>query len=104
MLSLRVVLIVGLVLVVRGEREAGRSREEWTTVLDLSARQHAEKLRIYAADGPNVNGLSVILLQQDELRSSVPPRNHMPCQVSLQALLGRRRNRVALARSARQRL
>ena len=61
----------------RRERVAGAAGEEvpalglsTAIVVDQSDREHLGK---YAADAPDVNGLAVVLLEQDELRGSVPP-------------------------------
>ena len=42
-------------------------------------REHLEQ---DAASAPNVDGLVVLFLDQDDLRRSVPPRNHMRRQRS----------------------
>mmetsp|Transcript_50849 Transcript_50849/g.146748 ORF Transcript_50849/g.146748 Transcript_50849/m.146748 type:complete len:294 (+) Transcript_50849:168-1049(+) len=80
------VLVVRLVLVVGGQGEARRSWEERAAVLGLSAVEHAQQLSVDATHRPQVDRLGVILLQQDELRRAVPPRDHVARQEPLQAL------------------
>mmetsp|Transcript_116188 Transcript_116188/g.369735 ORF Transcript_116188/g.369735 Transcript_116188/m.369735 type:complete len:359 (-) Transcript_116188:538-1614(-) len=81
MLTARVEPVVGFVLTVRRQGEAGRSRKQWATVLEAGALEHAQELRVDAADGPDVDGGGVILLQQDQLGGAVPPGDHVSRQV-----------------------
>mmetsp|Transcript_111614 Transcript_111614/g.301122 ORF Transcript_111614/g.301122 Transcript_111614/m.301122 type:complete len:228 (+) Transcript_111614:49-732(+) len=63
MLTARVEPVVGFVLTVRRQGEAGRSRKQWATVLEAGALEHAQELRVDAADGPHVDGCGIALLQ-----------------------------------------
>mmetsp|Transcript_116189 Transcript_116189/g.369741 ORF Transcript_116189/g.369741 Transcript_116189/m.369741 type:complete len:228 (-) Transcript_116189:724-1407(-) len=58
-----VVLVVVPVLVVRGQWEARRAREEGAPVLHEGAIEHAQELRVDAADGPHVDGCGIAFLQ-----------------------------------------
>mmetsp|Transcript_102394 Transcript_102394/g.293778 ORF Transcript_102394/g.293778 Transcript_102394/m.293778 type:complete len:240 (-) Transcript_102394:749-1468(-) len=58
-----VVLVVVPVLVVRRQWEAERAREEGAPVLHEGAIEHAQELRVDAADGPHVDGCGIALLQ-----------------------------------------
>mmetsp|Transcript_13566 Transcript_13566/g.24412 ORF Transcript_13566/g.24412 Transcript_13566/m.24412 type:complete len:200 (-) Transcript_13566:493-1092(-) len=81
-----VIAVVCLVLVVRRQREAGGAREEGSPVLRLGAFQHAQQLGIDAAHRPNVDGLGVAFLKQDQLRRSVPAGHHVAGEEPLQLL------------------
>mmetsp|Transcript_65475 Transcript_65475/g.213131 ORF Transcript_65475/g.213131 Transcript_65475/m.213131 type:complete len:413 (+) Transcript_65475:62-1300(+) len=94
-LALRMELVVLAVLLVGRQREARVAGEERPPVFALRARQHAQQLRVDATHGPDIDGLGVVRLQQDELRSAVPPCDHMPRQMLLQPLrVGHVRNLI----------
>mmetsp|Transcript_28372 Transcript_28372/g.57364 ORF Transcript_28372/g.57364 Transcript_28372/m.57364 type:complete len:297 (-) Transcript_28372:267-1157(-) len=70
---------------VRREREAGGAREERAAVLQACALEHLQELAVDAAHGPNVDGVIVVVLQQDQLGRAVPPRHHVPRHGPLRA-------------------
>jgi len=62
------------------EREAAGALEERsseTEALNIGLL-HAHKLSEDAASGPNINLRTIVLLQKNEFRRSVPPSHHMP--------------------------
>mmetsp|Transcript_102389 Transcript_102389/g.293761 ORF Transcript_102389/g.293761 Transcript_102389/m.293761 type:complete len:256 (-) Transcript_102389:328-1095(-) len=73
--------LVRLVLAVWRKREAGGAREERAAVLEVRAVEHAQELGVDAANGPQIDGRGVILLQQDQLGGAVPPGDHVSRQV-----------------------
>lgn len=75
-------------MTVRTEGEAGLAGEEGLPV-EVSGRtllHHAEHLGEDAADGPHINSLSVVLLEEDELWCSVPASHNVAGQLTLHVL------------------
>ena len=70
------------------QREARLAREEGLSV-QVSSRtlfHHAEHFGEDAADGPHVDSLSVVLLEEDELWRAVPTSDHVASQLALHVL------------------
>lgn len=73
---------------VRAQRETRLTREKgpsvhisWSTLL-----HHAQQLAKNAADGPHIDRRTVVFLEQDQLRRSVPARYDMTRELSLHIL------------------
>ena len=73
---------------IRTQREAGPAWEERLTIQvgRCALLHHAEQLSKDAAYRPHVDGLTVVFLEKNELRSSVPARHDVTCELSLHIL------------------
>mmetsp|Transcript_10393 Transcript_10393/g.22783 ORF Transcript_10393/g.22783 Transcript_10393/m.22783 type:complete len:275 (-) Transcript_10393:577-1401(-) len=75
-------LIVTLVIPCRGKREARRSREKRPAIAGIGniALHHAQQLSKDASYPPDINLLIILLLQQNQLRRTVPARHDVLSQ------------------------
>ena len=75
-------------MTVRTEGEAGLAGEEGLPVEVSSSTllHHTKHLSEDATDGPHIDGLSVVLLEENELRCSVPARHDVTSQLTLHVL------------------
>lgn len=87
-LAVRVVFVLVVVVetLVRRKRETTVTREDRGPIEEGLAvlLDHTLQLCRDAPDGPDVDGPTVLLLQQNHFRSSVPPSHHVSSQLSLQ--------------------
>jgi len=62
------------------QRKARLPGEEWLAISGLLnvLFYHPEELSEDAADGPDIDGCAILLIEENNLRGAVPPGDHMP--------------------------
>ena len=73
---------------VRAQGEARLTREKWLAIKVgwRTLLHHAEQLGKDAADRPHIDGLAVVLLQENELGGTVPTRHNVTRQLTFHVL------------------